>query len=147
MQVSYKHIHMRKEGRGLEGEVYGWWSDLAFHTQQLKFKYGQLCGNLLRMTDRTDASRTHNVEIIRNDTWKVFEVMKSLMCPTQKTGSYPESSQRLPRGLNQSGGPVTCVIEKSFWWPCRERMNWGDMRLFRMASEMQGPQRQRLSRV
>lgn len=69
------------------------------------------------------------------------------MCPTQKTGSYPESKQKSPSGLNQSGGPVTCVIEESFWWPCRERMNWGDMRPVRMASEMQGSQRQRLSRV
>lgn len=25
-------------GRGLEGEVYGRWVDLTFHTEQLKFK-------------------------------------------------------------------------------------------------------------
>lgn len=61
----------------------------------------------------------HNVEIIRNDTSKVFEVMKSLMCPTQKTGSYPESNQKLPSNLYQSGSPVICVIEK-FWWQGRE---------------------------
>lgn len=58
--------------------------------------------------------------------------MTSLIWPPEKTGSYPKTSQKLPNNLNQRGGPVIVVIERSFWWQCRERMNWRDTRLLRM---------------
>lgn len=63
------------------------------------------------------------MQIIGNDTGKVFQVLKSLIRPPEKTGSHPKSNQELPGNLNQSGGPVICVKEKSFGWQCRERMN------------------------
>lgn len=55
------------------------------------------------------------------------------MWPTEKTGPYPESYQKLPNVLNQCGGSVTVIFyrcyRKSFWWQSREKMNWRDSKL------------------
>lgn len=48
-----------------------------------------------------------------NGTQKVFQIIKNLIWPREESGSYPKSNQKLPNNLNQSGGPVICVIEKN----------------------------------
>ena len=50
------------------------------------------------------------MEVVGNDACKAFQVMKILMWPTEKTGPYPISYQKLPHVLNQYGGSVIVVF-------------------------------------